>query len=461
MPPPARQRHRPRAALGALALTLGSILGACGPRKDDPSSLPQPGSSSAPLSARSAAASAPPDAPSSSVAPGAAALAPVVEGVREWKDVETQQAPCALRARELEPNLFSGALAAASYRRELAMAWLLSTHNRGEGLVAFGAYDTLTRSLAKSHGLGKAIAAQPRVFRGHDDWTVTWFDRGGLVYAHSTYARQASETFRVGAIAADAAENTAIIRTAAGPLLGVAPVRPEERTELGLFFFDSPNPDDPPARALGATKNAHDPRHPALLEAQGSFLVAWEDASPGGAALLVARFDLNGRVGGEPRRLLAPGARDPSRPALVNAGPNVLAAWVEIFRDVPTVFVRALDASGAPLGPAFRVGEGGLPVLLSVEGGAVLAFVSSAGLEAENVFVVSLGPDGRPAAEGYVVSEAKKTRSLSRSPPALALGGDGRLAVSFAYAPEMRFAMKTLVARCLFPGAGAVEAPRP
>ncbi|HEU4535267.1 MAG TPA: hypothetical protein VFS00_14160, partial [Polyangiaceae bacterium] len=302
MPPPDRPRHRPRAALGASALiTLGSIVGACGPRKDDPAGQPAPSASTAALSAPGASAP-----PSSSA--GAPAAEPVVEGVRAWKDLESQQAPCAVRARELEPNLFSGALAVASHRRELAMAWLLSTSTRGEGLIAFGAYDTMTRSLAKSHGLGKAINAQPRVFRGNEAWTVTWFDRGGLVYAHSTYARQASETFRVGAIAADAAENTAIIRTAAGPLLGVAPVRPEERTELGLFFFDSPDPADPPARALGATKNAHDPRHPALLEADGSFLVAWEDASPGGAALLVARFDLNGRVGGEPRRLAAPGA---------------------------------------------------------------------------------------------------------------------------------------------------------
>jgi len=102
---------------------------------------------------------------------------------------------------------------------------VLSTRVRGEGLVAFGAYDTLTRSVAKSHGLGKAVAAAPRVFHGNDSWTVTWFDRGGLVYARTTYAPRAiAEPSRLPAVAAADAEHTAIVRTAAGPLLGVAPV---------------------------------------------------------------------------------------------------------------------------------------------------------------------------------------------------------------------------------------------
>ncbi len=452
MPHPDRQRRRLRAGLGALALALGGIAGACGPSKADP-----PGGAP---SAGSALASAAPPAPSAATptpapAAGAAPAEPVVAGVPLWKDVETQQAPCALRARELEPNLFSGAVAIASHRRELAMAWLLATNVKGEGLVAFGGYDTLTRSYARSHGLGKAVAAAPRLFRGHDSWTAAWFDRGGLAYARTTYARQAPEIVRVPAFSAEGAEHTAIIRTAAGSLLGVAPVRPNDRAELGLFSLDSPDPSDPPARALGATKNANDPHHPALLEVEGGFLIAWEDAGEGGPSLVASRFDPNGREGGARKRLNAPGAREPSRPVLARAGANVLAAWVETFRDAPTVFVRALDPAGAPLGPPYRVAEGALPSLQAFEGGAALAFLSATGLETDNVFVVGVEPSGRPAPEGYVVSDAKKTRSLARNAPALALGGDGRLALAFAYAPEMRSAMKTLAARCLLAAAPA------
>ncbi|HEU4405846.1 MAG TPA: hypothetical protein VFS43_11320 [Polyangiaceae bacterium] len=442
-----------------MGLALACAALACGSGKPDPPAGAQPSAGGAPLEPPPSAPSAPPAAPPS---PSAAPAEPVVAGVPLWKDIESQQKACALRARELEPNLFSGAIAVAAHRRELAMAWLLSTPVRGEGLVAFGSYDTMTRTVTRSHGLGKAVAAAPRLFRGHDWWTVAWFDRGGLVYARATHARQAYEPTHVSAVAAADAEHTAIIRTSSGPLLAVAPVRPNDRAELGLFFLDSPDPSEPPARALGATKNANGPRHPALLEAGGGFLVAWEDTPPGGApSLLVSHFDPKGSEDGQRQRLPSPSAREPSRPALALAGPNVLAAWVETFRDVPTVFVRALDPAGAPLGPPYRVAEGTLPTLHPIEGGAALAFVSSAGVEADNVFVVGVTPSGRPAPEGYVVSEAKKNRALSHAQPALALGSDGRLAVVFSYSPEMRFAMKTLAAPCLLASAGAAGLPRP
>lgn len=454
MPYPARHRPWPGASQssGALGLVLALVASACGSGKGGSLSGTQPSASSVLIgpapSTPIASASGSVPAPSS-----ATPVEPVAEGVRVWKDIESQQKACALRARELEPNLFSGSIAVASHRRELGMAWLLSTSVRGEGLVAFGAYDTMTRSVALSHGLGKAVAAAPRLFRGDDSWTVAWFDRGGLAYAHTTFARTAPEPTHVSTFSAAEAEHTALIRTAAGPLLGVAPVRLGERRELGLFFLDSPDPSEPPARALGVTKNTNDPNHPALLEAGGHFLVAWEDASPGGASLLVSRFDLKGSEVGRRERLAAPSARDPSRPVLALAGPNVIAAWVETFRDVPTVFVRALDPTGAPLGPPYRVAEGTLPTLHPIENGAALAFVSSVGVESDNVFVLGVTPSGRLAPEGYVVSEAKKNRTLSRAQPSLALGGDARLAVVFSYNPEMRFALKTFASPCLLAGA--------
>jgi hypothetical protein len=458
MPRPARRR-RPALALGAAALALGGLACDRAPSKGDAPGAPALGpdaSASAPArpdpSAAAPGASAPPAA-----APGAPAEQPVVDGVRAWLDLTARKGPCAVRARELDPNLLFGSVALAAHRRELAMASVLSTRVRGEGLVAFGAYDTLARSVAKSHGLGKAVAAVPHIFYGNDDWTVTWFDRGGLVYARTTHARQVAEPTRVGAIAAADAEHTAVIRTAAGPLLGVAPVRPEARTELGLFLFDSPDPDAPAARALGATRNASGPRHPALLELGGGYLVAWEDADAPGAPLLATRFDPTGRESGARKRVSSPEARAPARPALAAAGPaGALAAWVETFRDAPTVFVRALDPTGAPLGPPFRVGEGSAPALYPVDGGAALAFVSAAGLAAENVVLVGVTPSGKPAAEGFVVSEATAKRALARAAaPALAAGGDGRLGVAFAYAPDTRVAMKTLAARCLFASAAA------
>jgi hypothetical protein len=440
MPNPARQRTH-----YAAALALAWAAGACGARKGDDAqggARPDASTSAVPT------ASAPP--PASAAA--AASAEPVVEGVQTWKDIGANQAACSLHARALEPNLFWGGVSMASRRRELGMAWLLATHAKGEGLVTFGAYDTKTRLAIKSHGLGKAVAAAPKVFAGPDSFTVTWFDKGGLVYAHASSGRRAVEASRVPSIAAADAEHTAFIRTAAGPLLGAAPVRPDARTELGLFLLDLPDPEEPPAKALGVTKNANNPRHPALLEAGDGFLVAWEDASPGGASILVSHFDAKGSEDGERRRLPAPSAREPNRPVLAFAGPNVIAAWVETFRDAPTIFVRALDPSGAPLGPPYRVAEGTLAALSPLGGGAAaLAFVSSKGLETENVFLVAITPSGRPAAEGYVVSDAKKSRTLVHALPSVALGDDGRLAVVFSYSVDMRFAMKTVAARCLLP----------
>ena len=101
-------------------------------------------------------------------------------------------------------------------------------------------------------------------------------------------------------------------------------------------------------------------RYPAVAtSADGSFVVVWQDRF--GLAIHGQRFDAAGRRQGSELAVSAGGPAG-GAPSVGMAGPgDFLVAWPGGSQpDVLQVFARRFDSSGAPEGPPFEIGPGGV-----------------------------------------------------------------------------------------------------
>ncbi len=392
-----------------------------------------PASDAAP--ARSSAAPPPPAPPASSSAPSPA-LQPVGDVIADWRAAEDVKA-CQSRSKDLDPGLASGLIAVAGRGKELAVAWFYNNKVKGEGLVAFSGYDAQLRPLGQPHGLGKGLLARATIVPRKDAWLALWFDAEGLAYSRATWAATLPSVEHLRAVTADVAPHTAIVRGRSGHLVAVAPLALGETAQLGLFTF-APEGDDEPMRALGATHHARHPEHSALVETEDGYLVAWEDGDPGARGVMFTRFDAAGKELGDGVPLSTPGVAA-SAPALIDTPRGALAAWVE----GGTIVARALDAKGVAVGPARRVAPGERPLLVRTERGAALVFLHKRGDVPPHAAAIHVAEDGALPAWGVVLSDAKGKVALAEPPAAAALD-EGRLAVGFVYADDMRGALRVV-----------------
>lgn len=434
---------------------VGCLLAGCGSKRTSDAassaSAPPAGLPSAPPAASSAppaASSAPPGAASG---PHAQPRTPPTGGVGAWEPIEGNK-ECASKARELEPNLASGNLSITARGKEMAVTRFFRTRTKNEGLVAFGGYDSLTRTVGASFGLGKGALLPTWVFPFKENWAVFWFDPRGLVYTRVGWAATNAKIGRLAAIPIEEAGRVNFATTSEGPLLAVSPVSVEPASQLGLFLF---NPGEELAeviKAVGATHHASRPKNPTVAPSADGYVLVWQDEAEEGKPSFIAatRFDASGKELG-PQLTLSTEGRAASTPTLLPTEQGTLIAWVEQEGASSAVVVQVLDRSWQPVEAPRRIGAGREPTLALAKDGAALAFLRQAEGQPVHVAAVRLGAGGTPAAKGVVVSELKPKLDVA-FPPGMVASDDGRLNVVFAYTDGMRSQMRSFkVEGCLDP----------
>lgn len=395
--------------------------------------------------------------PSSSAAPSAPS-APPVGGVTEWASIDDVK-DCSAKSRDLDPNLAHGVIGLAARGKDFGTSWLYRTNAKSEGLIAFGGYDTQTRTVGAAHGLGKGSLYTSRVFPRKDGWIVTWFDGEGLAWAKTTWAAAKADVEHLRAITVEMGEHTAISATVEGDLLATAPLAGED-SQLGLFLFAPPGGGGG-VKAIGATHHAKRPHHPAVSEMGKGYVVAWEDEPEAGKPrqVVISRFDENGKEL-DPQLVVSTPGRAASRPAVASIDNTVIAAWVEQDGQGSVVVARAIGAAWSLSGPAHLIDKGTAPQLAPAEGGMALAFVRQGG-ETLHIAAVHIDAQGETPKKGVIVSDATKAKGAVADAPAIASGDDGRLGVAFVVADGMKGQLRTFKAKgCLLPP-GHRTAPGP
>ena len=382
--------------------------------------------------------------PSASAPPAVSASAgpPVGAGVATWAPLEDTK-ECATKGRDLEPNLAFGGIAIAAHGKDLAVAWHYVSGKKGEGLVAFSGYDAFGRTLAVAHGIGKGSHFPAQIFPRGGSWLVTWFDAQSLLFAKTSWAPNLPNAERLNAITADEAGETAILATKGG-LVGVAALGPGKREQLGLFLFAPEEEGADPVKAIGSTRHASVPEHPAAAEIEGAWLVAWDDELAAGAprSVVVSRLDVAGKES-EQETISTPG-RTATRPSIAALDGGALIAWVEQDGVESAVVVRRLDAKGRVASPTFRVGQGAMPTLSATKDGALLSMLRAADGGAPQVAAVRVAATGTPAPSGRLVSDLGKGKGAVSQPAGVAyVAEEDRLGFVFTYSDGMRGQLKT------------------
>lgn len=428
-----RLPSKSHALLVASAL-LASLPG-CGKKSGSSSGGPSASTASAAASAQPAASASAP------------AALPLLDesfaGVAQWQTAETLP-ECAVKARDLEQNLSFGGIAMASSGTSFAFTWHLSTGNKVEGLVAFSGYDSLTRTLGPSHGLGKGILYEPQVYPSGDSWIVVWFDPATLVFTRATWAPTMHDLSRVGALSTESRDDTAITAVPDGSLAAASSFEVSGKRQLGIFTFAPIDPNAEPVRAVGAVKGAEDPRLPALSVVEGGFVVAWLDK---GGRVMVGQINAAGKEVAPPM-VVSHGDAGVGRPALAAANGAVYVSWTEKDKHGTSVFVRAFDPKSPPAPSGFRVEAGYAPSLIATDTGALLSFLRK-GEGGPDILGVAVDRGGKPAAKGAVLVASTNRKSTADVPHTAALASDGRLGIGWTDTNERRAHMKTVMASCL------------
>jgi hypothetical protein len=420
-----------------LASALLASLPACGKKS---------GSSSGAPTASTAASTQ----PVVSAAPPLPLIDTAFAGVAQWQTAETLP-ECAVKTRDLEQNLSYGGIAMAGAGNSFAFTWHLSTGNKVEGLVAFSGYDSLTRTLGPSHGLGKGILYEPQVYPSGDSWLVVWFDPATLVFTRTTWAPTLPDLSRVGALSTASRDDTAITGVPDGSLAAASSFEVSGKRQLGIFTFAPVDPNAEPVHAVGAVKGAEDPRLPALTVVEGGFVVAWLDK---GGRVMVGQMNTAGKEVAPPM-VVSHGDAGVGRPALAAASGIVYVSWTEKDKDGTSVFVRAFNPKAPPAPSGFRVEAGYAPTLIATETGAVLSFLRK-GEGGPDILGVAVDRGGKPAAKGVVLVASTNRKPTADLPHAAALAADGRLGIGWTDTNERRARMKTVLVSCL---GGSAAAP--
>jgi hypothetical protein len=285
----------------------------------------------------------------------------------------------------------------------------------------------------------------PMVFPRKNDFVVAWFDAEGLAFTKTSWAATLPDVQRLRAVTPTEAGHTSIQQLADGGFVVAVPLTPGSSEQVSLFRFDLAD-EGPSVKAIGVTRHSSSPDHAAVASVGDRFLVAWDDEPKKGQPRVVAlsSFDANGKEV-EAETVLSSPATSALKPVLSGGETSAVAAWTEGEGDASVVMVRAVDAKGAALGPATRVGGGTTPTLSAIKDGYVLSFAKKgdAGAPAQ-IASVRLDAAGKPAQSGVVISELGKGKGALAGSPATTVTEDGRVAVSFVYADGMRSHLVTL-----------------
>jgi hypothetical protein len=424
----------PTFTLGAgLGLVAALTVIGCGHRGG-----PAPaGSASAPPSGAPVASAAPRG--SASAAPPEVAVAVAFDppagaaSVTELTSARSNKL-CRAQTAEIAAYQSEGVLALGAGKGGIGAAWLVHVAGKREEQIAFSAFDTEGKSTERPRAVGLAGQKTARVFGSGAGFTVAWFDANALAYARPRVEPlPPPEIGHLSMFGPEVAGDVALSATDAGSVVAAAPFG-AGKNQLGLFQFSPAEDGAPPVTALGVTHHAVAPSRPAVAASDAATFVAWFEAD---GRILASRFDAKGKES-DAACVVAPAAADKrDHLALAAVGSGVIALWME----GTTIRTRALDGSGCPISPAWKVAEGRFATLSVVGDAAVVAWLTTEG----RLLAAKLGPGAAPPAAGLDVADG----ALGiKDPPALA-ATSGRLAFGWAEAMSPVVSTRRLMLRLL------------
>ncbi|MEP7121480.1 MAG: hypothetical protein ABJE95_11240 [Byssovorax sp.] len=324
---------------------------------------------------------------------------------------------CRAQTAEIAAYQSEGVLALGAGKGGVGAAWLVHLAGKREEQIAFSAFDPEGKPTERPRGVGLAGQKIARVFGSGSGFTVAWFDANALAYARPrAEPLPPPEIGHLSMFGPEVAGDVALSATDAGSVVAAAPFG-AGKNQLGLFQFSPAEEGAPPVTALGVTHHAVAPSRPAVAGSATATFVAWFEAD---GRILASRFDAKGKES-DAACVVAPAAADKrDHLALAAVGSGVIALWME----GSTIRTRALDGSGCPISPAWKVGEGRSATLSAVGETAVVAWLTTEG----RLLAAKLGAAAAPPAAGLDIADG----ALGiKDPPALAVTS-GRLAFGWA-----------------------------
>ena len=421
----------PSSTLGAgLGLVAWLTVIGCGHRND-----PVP-SATASASAMPVGSAAPIGSASIGTTPDAAVAvafdpAPGAASVTEFAGAKSNKL-CRTQTAEIAAYQSEGVLALGAGKGGIGAAWLVHLAGKREEQIAFSGFDTEGKPTARPRGVGLAGQKTARVFGSGAGFTVTWFDANALAYARPrTEPLPAPEIGHLSMFGPEVAGDVALAATEAGSVVAAAPFG-AEKNQLGLFKFSPAEEGAPPVTALGVTHHAIAPSRPAVAASDAATFVAWFEAD---GRILASRFDTKGKES-DAACVVAPATADKrDHLALAAVSSGVIALWME----GAMIRTRALDGSGCPISPAWKVAEGRWATLSAAGDGAVVAWLTGEG----KLVAAKLGPNAAPPKAGLDLAEG----ALGiKDPPALAVTS-GRVAFGWAEAMSPVVSTRRLMLR--------------
>ena len=375
---------------------------------------------------------------SASATPDAAAVvafdpAPGAASVTELASARSNKL-CRAQTAEIAAYQSEGVLALGAGKGGIGASWLVHVAGKREEQIAFSAFDTEGKPVARPRGVGLAGQKTARVFGGGAGFTVTWFDANALAYARPrTEPLPPPEIGHLNMFGPEVAGDVALSATEAGSVVAAAPFG-AGKNQLGLFQFSPAEEGAPAVTALGVTHHAVAPSRPAVAGSAASTFVAWFEAD---GRILASSFDSKGKES-DAACVVAPAtAEKRDHLALAAVGSGVIALWME----GAVIRTRALDGSGCPTSPAWKVAEGRSATLSAAGEGAVVAWLTSEG----RLLAAKLGPNAAPPMAGLDIAEG----SLGiKDPPALAVTS-GRVAFGWAEAMSPVVSTRRLMLRLI------------
>jgi hypothetical protein len=358
---------------------------------------------------------------------------PAAASVTEFTSARANKV-CRTQSAEIAAYQSEGVLALGAGKGGIGASWLVHLAGKREEQIAFSAFDTEGKPAARPRGVGLAGPKTARVFGGGAGFTVTWFDANALAYTRPhTEPLPPPQIGHLSMFGPEVAGDVALAATEAGSVVAAAPFG-AAKNQLGLFQFSPAEDDAPPVTALGVTHHAVAPSRPAVAASEAATFVAWFEAD---GRILASRFDSKGKES-DAACVVAPAAADKREHlALAVAGSGVIALWMEGSR----IRTRALDGSGCPISPAWKVAEGRWATLSAAGDGAVVAWLTNEG----RLLAAKLGPSAAPPTAGLELAEG----SLGiKDPPALAVTS-GRVAFGWAEAMSPVVSTRRLMLRLI------------
>lgn len=288
---------------------------------------------------------------------------------------------------ELATYLLRGELTLAArkgsnQKAEFAASWLVQL--QGKAQIGFAGYDHEAKRTARDRGIGNAREHAPRLFGNETEWTVVWFDDQGLAYAHpKAETNPAPDVLHLSAIKSVDWSQVALAEVAQG--LIVASPFGAEPGQLSIFLFAPA--EGRKAEAIGVTKDAVQPTHPAVTSIPGGYLLAWLGE---GGGVFVTRFDDAGKQLGSSRPVVTPGAGRDRLSLTSLASGGALISW----QDGEQVLARALDKEGAAAGDVMVIGKGKQHVALADGDSAIVALLAEADKVPDQLLAVRVGEKG-------------------------------------------------------------------